>query len=79
MTSAPLDTRRVPRPRGDLTAAQVRQIKRLQAKAETAQDELEAYVVEVFNAGGSQRAIQETTGIAHTTVMRWVAARKPER
>lgn len=76
MGSVPLKTRRVPRPRGDLTPAQVRTIKRLQAKAVEAQDELEQYVVDAFNAGASQRGIQEATGIAHTTVIRWVAARK---
>lgn len=69
------DTARVPRPRGDLDAATVRRIKRLQARVDDAQGELEQAVVDAHLAGASLRAIQEEFGIAQTTTLRWLRAR----
>jgi hypothetical protein len=72
-----LETRRVPYPRGDLDTVHRKRIKALQAKAAAAQAELEQYVVDVHLGGVSLRAITAETGIAGTTILRWVAARKP--
>lgn len=70
-----LETRRVPRPRGDLDPATIRRIRRLQARAGEAQDELEQAVVDAHHAGASLRALHEAFGFAQTTVLRWIAAR----
>jgi hypothetical protein len=72
VTSASADTRRVPRARPALDLAHKRRIVRAQRAVSKAQDELEVAVLAALADGQSYLAIQDATGLAATTIARYV-------
>tara|TARA_R100001244_G_scaffold6385_8_gene7504 strand:- start:2290 stop:2511 length:222 start_codon:yes stop_codon:yes gene_type:complete len=63
--------RRVSRPRGTLTDAQIRLLTRTAEKSEKAQAEYRAAVVRVLTEGGSFSEVSAATGLSTNTLQRW--------
>lgn len=74
MASATTDTRQVPRPRPVLAAKHARRIRKAQQAQADAQSEIEAAVLAALADGASYLAITDATGIAATTIARYVKA-----
>lgn len=63
---------RVPRPRANIDQSDLARIRELQQQRETVQTDLELAVARAFLNGASIRVITAETGIAGTTVLRYV-------
>lgn len=61
----------MPRPRGEVPAEQLRELRRARAAADRAQARLRAAVVAAIEAGGSYTAVAEAAGLAKSTVQLW--------
>lgn len=63
--------RRVARPRGELTAQQVRAVQRYRRAAEYTQEEYRWYCVQLLADGCSFAEVSKVTGLSTNTLQRW--------
>lgn len=63
--------RRVARPRGELTQAQLRRWVRAENKVDDAKDELRRVTVEILAEGASFAEVSKATGLSTNTLQRW--------
>lgn len=63
--------RRVSRPRGELTQAQVRRFIRAENKLDDAKDELRRVVLSILAEGASFSEVSKATGLSTNTLQRW--------
>lgn len=61
----------MPRPRGEVPAEQLRELRRARAGATRAETRLRAAVAAAIEAGGSYTAVAEAAGVAKSTVQLW--------
>jgi len=63
--------RRVARPRGEMTQAQLRRWVRAENKVDDAKDELRRVTVEILAEGASFAEVSKATGLSTNTLQRW--------
>lgn len=63
--------RRVARPRGEMTQAQLRRWIRAENKVDDAKDELRRVTVEILAEGASFAEVSKATGLSTNTLQRW--------
>jgi hypothetical protein len=78
LTDSTRDNRRVPRPRSEIDPNDLARIRDLQQRREGVQDDLERAVAHAFLNGASVRVLTDETGIAGTTVLRYVNKHRSE-
>ncbi|TAJ21797.1 MAG: hypothetical protein EPO65_00420 [Dehalococcoidia bacterium] len=61
----------MPRPRGEVPAEQLRELRRARTASDRAQARLREAVVAAIEAGGSYTAVAEAAGLAKSTVQLW--------